>query len=222
MPPFLPYIWPMSETHEVAEGECLSSIAFRYGFFVDTLWNDPANAELKALRKDPAVLKPGDRVFIPDKRGKTVAIATGARHRFRRKGIPAQFKVRLMDGDKPQANLEYELRFDDGTMVRGRTGQDGSIVASVSPAAVSARLTIRDGAASETYDFLLGRVDPIAEISGIQARLHGLGLYRGPIDGEETDALQQAVLAFQKRHGLPATGAADDGTRKKLAAEFGS
>jgi hypothetical protein len=32
--------------HTVAEGECLSSIAHRYGFFWKTLWDHPENARV--------------------------------------------------------------------------------------------------------------------------------------------------------------------------------
>jgi hypothetical protein len=43
--------------HTVQNGECLSSIAFQYGFFVSTIWDDPDNAQLRGQRKDHNILK---------------------------------------------------------------------------------------------------------------------------------------------------------------------
>lgn len=40
----------------VQKGDCLSSIAFGFGFLPDTLLNHPANAGLKQKRKDPNIL----------------------------------------------------------------------------------------------------------------------------------------------------------------------
>ena len=54
--------------HTVQQGEHLPALAERYGFqTIDPIWNDPANAELKQLRKNPMVLMPGDEVTIPDR-----------------------------------------------------------------------------------------------------------------------------------------------------------
>jgi hypothetical protein len=39
--------------HDVAQGDCLLSIAEQYGFFWETLWEHPRNAELKQTRKRP-------------------------------------------------------------------------------------------------------------------------------------------------------------------------
>ena len=209
----------MAKTHVVAEGECLSSIAFDHGFSVETLWNLPENAALKSLRKNPVVLMAGDRVFIPDRRPKDVSCRTGGCHRFRRKGVPARFQLRLMDGAAPRANLEYELEID-GVITSGRTGGDGSIVENISPGASVARLRVRDGETVETFTLLLGHIDPLSEPSGVRARLRALGFFAGPED--DAAALGRAVTAFQKQHGLPVSGEVDDALREKLAAEFGA
>ena len=62
------------------EGECVGSIAFEHGFFPDTLWDHPNNAELKGKRGDPNVLLAGDVVHVPDLRPKEVAVAAGQSH----------------------------------------------------------------------------------------------------------------------------------------------
>ena len=60
------------KAHQVEQGECLSSIAYECGFFPDTIWNHPQNAELKRKRNNPNALMLGDIISVPDKRIKEV------------------------------------------------------------------------------------------------------------------------------------------------------
>jgi hypothetical protein len=57
----------MGTTYVVVEGDTLTTIAADHGF-ADwrTIWNDPANASLRARRPDPDQIFAGDQVFIPD------------------------------------------------------------------------------------------------------------------------------------------------------------
>lgn len=58
----------MAETHTVAQGDTLISIAHQYGFCDwKTIYFDGSNSELREQRPDPMVLAPGDEVHIPDK-----------------------------------------------------------------------------------------------------------------------------------------------------------
>ena len=82
----------------IRAGQCLTSIADARGLFWQTIWNHAGNAELKRLRKDPNILKPGDVVFVPDRQRKQEAGATEQRHRFRLKGVPVKLRLRLMKG----------------------------------------------------------------------------------------------------------------------------
>jgi len=81
----------------VKQGDCISSIAQKHGLFWDKVWNHPKNAKLQETRKDPNVLSPGDVVFVPDKEEKEESGATEQRHRFKKKGVPAKLRLRIME-----------------------------------------------------------------------------------------------------------------------------
>ena len=112
--------------YKVKQGDCISSIAYRYGFFPDTIWNDPKNSELKQKRQDPNVLAPGDLVYIPDKRIREVSGATEQRHRFRKKGVPEKLVVQFKNNDEARANEAYVLDID-GQLTEGKTDGEGRV-----------------------------------------------------------------------------------------------
>jgi N-acetylmuramoyl-L-alanine amidase len=60
----------------------------------DTVWADPANAELRRKRTDPNVIFPGDVIVIPDLIAKSENGSTEALHRFRLKTTPSKLRLR--------------------------------------------------------------------------------------------------------------------------------
>jgi len=54
------------------------------------------------------------------------------------------------------------------------------------------------------------------EVSRLQARLRDLGFSPGSVDGSCGPRTEQAVMAFQRRRGLPATGVVGPDTRRAL------
>jgi hypothetical protein len=207
----------MAREHRVLQGECMTSIAIHYGFFWRTIWQLPENAEIEQLRGDPNALAPGDVVHIPDLRDTTVTRATDARHKFRRKGIPARFEVQLLASRKPRANLRYTL-IVDGLPNEGVSDDQGWIRVGISPRARQGRLLIHadDEREPEVYELNFGYLDPIATISGVQGRLRNLGWYQGPVDGNVSEELEDALEQFQREHSLSVTREADEPTRNKL------
>lgn len=202
------------------QGDCVLSIAEDNGFFWETVWNHPQNAALKAERKDPAVLLPGDAVFVPDKRPKEVSGATNQVHKYRVKNSPAKLKIRFLDdSDKPRANLKYTLTID-GKETRGTTDGEGAVNISIPPSADVGKLVFED--VDEEYDLALGSLDPVEEISGIQARLKGLGHYMGSATGELDDDTKAAIAEYQQAIGAEPTGEPTDELKNKLKGAFGS
>jgi N-acetylmuramoyl-L-alanine amidase len=206
--------------HTVEQGDCLESIAVRYGHFWETLWNHPQNADLKKKRKNPNVLLPGDVVFVPEKQPKEESCATDKTHLFRRKGVPSKLRIRLLDDDKPRARQQYRLIIGEQTFT-GATDGDGWLEHPIPPEATACRLIVVNNEEEEEYPLELGHLDPIEEVSGVQARLNNLGFDCGPADGILGERTGAAIRAFQRAHGLKLTGKLDEATREKLKAEHG-
>src|SRR5579864_5909977 len=101
-------------SHTVQQCEHITRIARKYGFRdYHTVWDDPANADLKKERPSPNVLFPGDSLFIPDKQEKTVERPTGALHTFQVAGRRLQLRIVLQDYDNlPLANQACVLEVE--------------------------------------------------------------------------------------------------------------
>jgi hypothetical protein len=209
----------MPITHRVQQGECLVSIAEDYGFFWETLWNFPANSELRARRLEPTVLLPGDEVVIPEKTIKSYTRPTGARHTFRVKNVPAKFNLRLLDvADEPRAGLAYTLTID-GVVTRGTTDGDGWVRGSMPPKAQ--RAVIELDAGGERYEVDLGHLDPVDTVRGAQERLASLNAYDYEPDGQESAEWAEALREFQRARGLIVTGELDLSTQAALREAYG-
>jgi Putative peptidoglycan binding domain len=209
----------MATRHRITQGECLMHIAKRYQFHWKTLWDHPDNEELKRLRKDPGVLMPGDIVVVPDKAQKQVASATGASHPFTLKLSKAMIRLRMLCNGEPIKDEPYELTIDDTVTLTGSTDGDGKIEAAVSRSARAARLVFPGR--REEHTIKLGHLDPIDQVTGLQARLRQLGYYRGKVDGAAGPKTKEALKAFQKKRGLAESGDVDDATKDALASDYG-
>ena len=217
----------MAQDYIVADGECLSSIAFENGFFWQTLWNHPANAALKTLRKNPNVLMTGDVVHIPDLTVKQEPGATETRHKFMLKGVPEFLRLKLLDSKhQPRANLDYVIVID-GNSRRGQTDGTGELKESIPPNAKSGKLILgqpmpgKPNVPRQVINLQLGNLDPVTEVTGLKARLANLGFYKGPLDGNLDAATQAAISRFQTKQQLPVTGQPDAATQAQLQQSHG-
>lgn len=201
-------------TITVSLGDSISSIAKENGFFWETIWNHGSNAALKAKRKDPNVLFPGDEVFVPELEIKEEPRPVDARHPFKLKGEQVKFKLKLLMLGEPRSGEAYTLIID-GVPYRGTTDGNGQLEHVVPANAKGGKLVLRSG--KESYPVLIGHLNPIDEISGVQQRLNNLGFNCGPEDGSISDTLTAAVAAFQKKNKLDPTGQIDAIFKAKLA-----
>ena len=215
----------MGTQHTVVQGECLASIAQKHGFADWRLiYDDPSNADFRKARPNPHIIYPGDVLFVPDKRIKTLAAATGQRHVFRIKRPDCHLRVIVRDEEgQPVASKKFKLTVS-GQSIEGTTAADGLIDKPVPADAEEGQLAVwaeGDGFEPDEWTVRLGYIDPIETLSGIQARLNNLGYSCGPVDGTDGTLTQAAVRAFQSDHGLKVDGVAGPKTQSSLAQEYG-
>ena len=206
----------MATRHVVRTGEGISSIAEHYGFRAGTLWDLPENASLRELRRRPNTLVPGDEVHIPDKRDKEESVATGKVHVFKKRGVPARYRLQLFRFGTPREILPFKFIAGE-KVVKGVTDEDGLLDVPVSPLARKAVLVLcPDSDAEETIDIELGQLHPVSTIKGAQQRLGNLGQFDGRVSGELDKPTVSALRLFQARNEIPATGELDEQTVSTL------
>jgi hypothetical protein len=203
----------------VRQGDCMTSIAETNGHFWETIWNDPANADLKRTRQNPNILLPGDRVTISPLRPKLETGETETRHRFRRRGVPAKLRLVIKYDEQSIAHASYRLDVD-GNLRSGTTDSNGKLEEPIPGQAKRAKLAVQldteQGLKELYWNIDLGSVDPPDTVGGVQQRLRNLGFDCGPIDGILGKKTVAALRHFQEAHHLPVTGEADAETRSKL------
>lgn len=202
----------------VGVGDCIASIADRFKQTVQAIWDLPENAELRDARPDRWVLAPGDRVWVPEPTCKGIEVAAGKRHTFQRRGTHCELRVQMLLNGKPRANERFTLVID-GERTQGVTDFDGVLIAMIPASARSGWLELGDD--EEPRPIRLGDLDPIDTPRGVQARLADLAYYFEEVDGLLGPYSAQAIRAFQRDVGLPATGALDDATRDSLLTAYG-
>jgi LysM repeat protein len=218
----------MTQQHTVAQGETLLRIAKQYGYQTSkALYNHPSNAEFKALRPDPNLIYPGDKITIPPKKEKFIPLRTNSINSFVVQNEKEYFRLQIIheDGDDitgkrivitigsqtidtvlPSNGLiEVELNKNDSL-----TGQ------------VDLYLKEDQSSPSESFTAQVGHLDPIDTLSGVQARCNLLGFDCGTVDGINGSKTKAGVRDFQYEHDLEVDGIAGAKTKAKLQQVFGS
>ncbi len=216
----------MPKTHKVKQGECLSSIAKRYGFSNwRVIYDHPENADFRKKRPNPNVIAPGDKIHIPDKAQKGEMGGTEQRHTFRRKSAKTLLRIVLQDDEgQPFVDKDYKLEVD-GQVYEGTTDGDGLIEQEIPADAEQGELTVwldEEASGTEcTWLLKIGHLDPVETMAGIQARLNNLGFDCGEVDGKNGPKTKAAVSAFQDQHGLTVDGIPGPQTQAKLKEVYG-
>lgn len=204
--------------HIVRQGECLYSIAVRYGTTADALHNHEKNSALKEKRPDPSVLAPGDLVWVPSDPPQKPSLSSGGTHRFKAAATIAT-EIQLQHApDHPVDDKPYRLRIGQA-VYEGRTTGEGVVEAKIPVHARTGELTIWPGGTIDEGESVrlqlgFGSLDPITTSSGLQGRLENLG-FGG------ADDVPAGLAAFQSSRGLEVTGELDDATRDAITSAMG-
>jgi hypothetical protein len=209
----------MAATHVVKQGEHGSGIAEQYGFLkLSTVWNDDSNGDIRQKRETPDILLPGDEIQIPDKTAQTVTRPTTRVHVFAIQADKIRVRLRLRDlASKPVPNHVCDFSIE-GQPSASTTDGDGVVDGPAPRGVKAAELKVDD----KDFTVAVGRLDPIEETSGWQARLINLGYLEKPDPGAPSAAqirdreLQSAIEEFQCDNGIPLSGVMDDATISAL------
>ena len=116
-----------------------------------------------------------------------------------------QVNVELYAAEGGPLEGPYELTYHSGAGRETRSGQlsGGKVNAELPALASSVELFLPE--LGLRMPLQLGHLDPTHDegsdsfrLTGVQARLHALGYYGGPIDGEATPAFTSALTRFQQ------------------------
>lgn len=214
-----------ARVHVVREGEWLETIAHEYGFSSGLdIYEDPLNAALRELRKDPAVIQPGDEIWIPPcpYEAELLPLESGGEEKELEVALPGTQKLVLVMRDaqrEPMANLDYNLRIGAWS-VSDKTDADGKLEQEFDTRLLRFDEYVLD-IAGQSLRIALGHLDPVESVKGVQARLNNLGYDCGPVDGIVGTKTREAVRRFQAEHDLQVDGIAGPKTQKKLDEVYG-
>jgi hypothetical protein len=212
-------------SHVVQPGEHIGAIARAYGFTDwKTLWQDPANAGLRAAREDPNILAPGDVLEVPQLRQGSVSGATDARHRFQ-VGRPALRLILVLERAfrGPLARVACTLQTDPSPWPLHSDGE-GRIDRDIALSTLRASCTCPGLDALPPDPWLMalqvGGLDPVQTPAGQCQRLDNLGYGASPEPGSDqarADGLfRAAVEEFQCDHALTVDGRCGPQTQAAL------
>ncbi len=215
----------MPYDHVIAAGDHLVRLAYLQGMRDPMLvWDDAANASLRKVRPNPAVLAVGDKVHVPDGPPWIFeGLATGREHTVIVDLAVPWIRIRLQHPSRePRAGKACRVAFLDGGTEQAKvfeTDSDGLVEIEIGPFTDVVEIEIDE----EHYRLKVARLEPQDTNAGVRQRLENLGYDPGPVTGKPDDyALRSAVEEFQRDHGLTVDGVPGEKTQRKLAELHGA
>ncbi|GAA67294.1 peptidoglycan-binding protein [Pseudoalteromonas sp. BSi20429] len=218
----------MTQQHTVAQGETLLRIAKQYGYQTSkALYNHPSNAEFKALRPDPNLIYPGDKITIPPKKEKFIPLRTNSINSFVVQNEKEYFRLQIIHEDGDDITGKRIVITIGSQTIDTVLPSDGLIEVELNEndsltGQVDLYLKEDQSSPSESFTAQVGHLDPIDTLSGVQARCNLLGFDCGTVDGINGSKTKAGVRDFQYEHDLEVDGIAGAKTKAKLQQVFGS
>lgn len=229
--------------HVVKQGDWLSKIASQYGLSDwHVIWKDAHNADL-AKHRDPNILFPGDKIFIPQPALREESRSTDKCHEHVLKTFSDFFELTLLFSDgTPIKNENYTLYITDPPLTGTTDGNGHFRHEHLDPTKMHSGVLDLPGVFMQLWIDMgalnPGHKDDGAEdryydngLSGIQMRLANLGYDPGTTDGllDEDGKLpagtRHALALFQAiEMGLSGTQISaelDNSTRKAIMTKYG-
>ena len=202
-----------SGSYVAKQGECIHSIAAKTGHLWQTLWDHPQNQALREAGRHPGVLLPGDRVFVPELKLKTLNLEAGQRHRIVIHGQTVLLRLRLCDADgEPIAKAKYRLEVADQDLPV-TTDDEGYLEALVPILAEEAQLL--DPLTGENFRLHIGHMDPTGSAGAVRKRLANLGYDAQAAEGEPDEHVKCLLDEFREDAGME-SGAPWDQVARQL------
>lgn len=218
----------MSTEYIIQQGDTLLRIAKQHGFTrSDTIYDHPSNEAFRSLRPNPNILYAGDKINIPEAEPLVQVRSSGSRYSFTvKKPEVEKFSVKFQNksGDLLKGkriilsigdqDIDVELG-DDGLLevdLPNGDEREGELNVFMDP---------NSEEPTHIFTIQLGHLDPIEELSGVQARCNLLGHDCGIADGIMGAKTRDGITSFQTAHNIEATGEPDELTQKKLNDVYG-
>jgi hypothetical protein len=193
------------QPYVVKQGDYLAKIAHDLGFDGDKAWQDPSNADLRALRTNPNILFAGDLLQVPDPPTTTAAtsLQVGSTNSFVSSAPTVDVTVTFVGPDAaPYASMAFTVEeLPDLTGLT--TDANGTATFQVPVTLPTATVTFTQ--TGETRPLSIGGMDPIETRSGIFKRLQNLGYFGSDVafDPANLDLLRVGLLALQAEQSPP-------------------
>ncbi len=217
----------MPTIHTVAQGETLTRIARQYNYSSwEALYNHPANAEFRKLRYNPHILYPGDKIVIPDIEPKKMGVSTTNLHIFCLSKPTEVFKLKI-ENSLGRSWVGVRAVMDVAGKKQDVTLNEEGILEVLLPngdesaGALDVYLDPDSEEPTHRFELQLGNLDPVEELSGVQARCNLLGFDCGVADGIMGSKTREGVKAFQEAHDLDVDGIPGPKTKAKLLEVYG-
>jgi N-acetylmuramoyl-L-alanine amidase len=210
-----------ASTYEVKQGDRLPTIGRDKGFLRwQTIWNFKGNADLRKLRGTAHILLPGDKVSIPSKFSREAEVPGGTSEYVVQTAAEVLRVCFAVGWDWDENPVSYTAKPDSGGPdISGPLDSEGWMEIDLPPNTRQVEVVLWTEVPNipiATYDLHVGEMDPIDEITGVQARLANLGYYDGEIDGDAQEVTAAAIAQFRREHGLPMGDQIDDDLRDAL------